>query len=248
MNEEELKHLLWEIKEVLKPDLQESGAVFYSGPQALIGCSPYYLMGLNPGGSPEKQPKETIEASLDDWKDRIGKKELWSEYVSGIWSADGDPAKAGKSQHQINVQYLCKSIPQCDINSVFSANAIFRRGDPDKFGHELLSRSWVIHTRLLKAVQPKVLLCLGNDSKSSFELVRKWLQETAEVIKPVEVCGLKGDKRVFIKWFDSSSSMSILGRDKPLRVIGLPHPSYHWYEKLPGIKEKVSTLIAELGT
>lgn len=243
MNEAELKSLVHEIREVLTPDLQASGAVFYSGPQALMACSPYYLMGLNPGGSPEKQKWENIEASLSHWEARIGNDKPWSEYLDGVWSDDEDPVNAGKSQHQINIQYLCESILQCDINSVFAANAIFPRGVPDSFGHDLLSRSWVVHSRLLKAVQPKFLLCLGNDSKSSFELARRWLQETAEVIKPVEVCGLKGDRRVFIRWFDSNSSMRILGRDKPLRVVGLPHPSYHWYEKLPGINEKIKGLI-----
>lgn len=247
MKPEELEVLVRNISETLQPDLHESGAVFYSGPQAMLNAASYYLMGLNPGGVPDGVLKtETIQKSLEKWKDSIITGDSWSEYIHGNWGQDEKSAKAGKSQHQLNVRYLCESILQCNTESVFSANAIFRRGDPGKFGTEVLSRCRTVHMYLLRAMRPKVLFCLGNDAHSAFEIVKRWFAESPEVKHDVEECGSKGGRRVLLKWFDSSSSISALAGYKPARVIGLPHPSWHRYEMLLGLKEKVVKLLAEI--
>lgn len=247
MKPEALECLVQEIRETLKQDLHESGAVLYSGPQAMLEPVSYYLMGLNPGGSPDGVLKtETIETSLEKWQKKIITGDSWSAYLHENWGQDDNPAKAGKSQHQLNVQYLCESILQCNTECVFSANAIFRRGQPSKFAADVLSRCWTVHRYLLRTMRPKVLFCLGNDANSSFEIVKRWFQEKPEAKQDVEKCGSKDGKRVLLKWFDSSSSVKALARYKPLRIIGLPHPSWHRYETLPGLKEKVIKLVAEI--
>lgn len=42
--------------------LTRSGSVFYSGRSAFSRPASLYLLGLNPGGSPERQAAETVEA------------------------------------------------------------------------------------------------------------------------------------------------------------------------------------------
>lgn len=245
MKPDELESLVHEIRETLKPDMHESGAVLYSGPKA-VKAAPYYVMGLNPGGAPDGVLKgETIETSLENWQKKIITGDSWSAYLHENWGQNDNPARAGKSQHQLNVQYLCESILQRNTDAVFSANAIFRRGNPSKFGADVFSRCWTVHMCLLKAIRPRALFCLGNDANSSFEIVKRWFQEKPEVKQNVEECGNKGEKRVLLKWFDSSSSISALAIEKPLRVIGLPHPSWHRYDTLVGLKHKVIKLLAE---
>ena len=68
----------------LIPDsvLVESGAAFYSGQAAFSVPSPLYILGLNPGGSPQLQADDTVKKHTDMVLD---KDNYWSEYQDESW-------------------------------------------------------------------------------------------------------------------------------------------------------------------
>ena len=190
---------------------KHSGTVPYNGWNTLRP-GPLYIMGLNPGGDPQRH--QSIPASLNSVP------EEHCAYKDECW---GHPRVygPGQSPHQKRVCDLV-SLLGVDISTVFSANAIFVRskgraslGDSSS----LWEKCWPVHQFFLGVVRPRIVLCLGNGrSLSAFGLVRS---------KCVgKISNESSDQRSFRdgKWFDGSLPLNN-GSMRSVHVVGAPHPS-----------------------
>src|SRR4051812_49127983 len=100
--------------------LDESGTVFYSGRDAFSNPSRLYLLGLNPGGSPVDQARETLS-----WhSNRVLHKEphKWSAYRDESWQG----ALPGTKGMQPRVLHLLRRLGR-NPGDVPSSNLIFVR-------------------------------------------------------------------------------------------------------------------------
>lgn len=218
MNETDIEDLLSQMKALLKPILRKSGSVFYSGSKMLDSPSRYYLMGLNPGGKPESPEEAKIEESLVSWK---GEAPNWSAYMDQDW---------GKGHRQ----GVCKFCEGClrveSARDVFSANAIFERTEKGTHLSKDPERDricWQVHQLLFSRIQPEYIICLGHGSASSFQ----WLKERLNVaVRPHEHSSQpekENERRFYIRWFERDQiQVKVLGLERLVRVIGVPHPSW----------------------
>lgn len=138
-----------------------SGAVFYSGRAAFSSPSNLYMLGLNPGGSPEKQSLETvgrhIRKVLEDVPDK------WSEYSDESW--------LGKRPGTHGMQpRLLHMLRQLEINPQLcpSSNVVFVRS-PTGIELEteipgLLKVCWPVHRAVISKLDIKNILCFGRDA------------------------------------------------------------------------------------
>lgn len=138
-----------------------SGSVFYSGRAAFLGRCPLYILGLNPGGDPVIQKQETVE-----WHTRKVLEEkpaVWSEYTDESWA--GSPPGRHRMQPRVT-HLLCRL--GLKPGKVPASNVIFQRsrGAKDIADQiELLADlCWPFHQAVIQHVEPKVILCLGQDA------------------------------------------------------------------------------------
>jgi hypothetical protein len=141
--------------------LDESGTVFYSGRDAFSNPSPLYLLGLNPGGSPVDQVRETLS-----WhSNRVLHEEPnnWSAYRDESWQG----ASPGTRGMQPRVLHLLRRLGR-NAGGVPSSNLIFVRAsrEIDLKGreHELADACWAFHERVIDLLNIKVVLCFGRFS------------------------------------------------------------------------------------
>ncbi len=139
--------------------LNESGTVFYSGRDAFSNPSDLYLLGLNPGGSPMVQARETLS-----WhSNRVLHEEPsnWSAYRDECWQ-DCLPGTHGM---QPRVLHLLHRLDH-DPGLVPSSNLIFVRSareiDPKVRDRELADACWAFHERVINTLNIKVILCFGS--------------------------------------------------------------------------------------
>lgn len=138
--------------------LSRSGAVFYTGREAFVGRRPLYILGLNPGGDPNKQGNETISRHIDAFRARIYP---WSAYADDCWR--GAPPGAWGMQprvlHMLRQLYL-------DPRQVPASNVVFARSrDEASLKAEkarLLHACWPVHQTVIQALGVRVILCFGR--------------------------------------------------------------------------------------
>lgn len=148
-------------RSVPKQLMNESGTVFYSGRDAFSNPARLYLLGLNPGGSPVVQARETLS-----WhSNRVLHKEPsnWSAYRDESWEG----AYPGTLPLQRRVLYLLRKL-DLDPGRVPSSNLIFvrtARGEDLKGReHALAETCWAFHERVINTLNIDVILCFGGKS------------------------------------------------------------------------------------
>ena len=198
--------------------LSETGWIIYSGIDA-IKQSSFYVMGLNPKRDNANRPIKDCPTFSS-----------WSAYQHQCWKGCGAPdirtvtetsCLHRKDNHQNRVLELFSMLNQRP-EQVFSANAIFVESD-DKYElfnrpdfNQLWAACWRVHRTLLSIIQPQWIICLGKDpspKSSSFGLLKRELERNGAV-RLHEI----GNGR----WMEGK----IDGIQKPLKVIGLHHPSW----------------------
>jgi len=136
-----------------------SGAVFNTGQAAFSeGSQPLYLLGINPGGTPETHQNETI---VSHTQDVLAKDIPWCGYRDEMW----DGRTAGTSGMQPRVQHMFKRL-NIPIDQVPMSNLIFERSRSvaDLHGREgaLAQACWPMHEAVLRTLRIRVVLCLGG--------------------------------------------------------------------------------------
>lgn len=139
--------------------LAKSGGAFYSGRAAFSAPSPLYILGLNLGGSPLLQAKDTVERHTDMVLNRMS---AWSEYQDEIWWEGHDPGTSGM---QPRVLHLIKRLG-LDPQKTAASNVVFvrsvrERGIASTFS-EVAHLCWPFHHPVIERLGVRVVLCFGQ--------------------------------------------------------------------------------------
>lgn len=140
------------------------GALLYSGLDTLRSETKFYLLGYNPGGSPDSTRK-TVFQQMEALR---SKKSDWNEYVDEEWWPRAGPGGAPLQRRIRNM--LCAL--NTDVRSVCASNLIFicSRTEADLSNWlPLASRCWPVHQYILGTIKPKYVLCFG---RHTWEFIR----------------------------------------------------------------------------
>ena len=142
--------------------LAHSGSVFYSGRKAFSTPSRLYILGLNPGGSPNEQAAETV-----DWhtKKVLNGAADWSAYQDEEWQ--GKPP--GTFGMQPRVLHLLDQL-KLEPRNVPASNVVFVRSAREKDiknrFRPLAELCWPFHQAVIEELRVRVVLCFGQQSGS----------------------------------------------------------------------------------
>lgn len=146
--------------------LGRSGSVFYTGREAFIGRQPLYLLGLNPGGDPVLQSRETIERALADYRNR---NVPWSAYADDSWQG----TVPGTCGMQPRVLHMLRQLG-LDPRLVAASNVVFVRSRNEAVLREekgeLLKSCWPVHQAVIDSMGVNAVLCFGGTAG-------KWVRE-----------------------------------------------------------------------
>jgi hypothetical protein len=155
-------------REHLRAILPLSGYVLYSAAETISRGS-VYLLGHNPGGSPDDQVEATIEASLD----ALPNKEL-NNYLDETWTmSSGRTFLARGAPLQRRVNWLLTSLG-LSTRSVPASNLVFARSIDAARSRfvEPAELCWPVHERIIEYVDPRVLVVFGNSKRSPYSFIR----------------------------------------------------------------------------
>ena len=149
--------------------LDKSGEVFYSGRRAFGAPSELYILGANPGGTPEGMPDSTVSRHINQVL--YDKPANWSAYRDESWHGRAP----GKSLMQRGVLHLFKrlqlnpgEVPASELVFLRSRNLSELKGSFEK----LASECWPFHQAVIDRLGVKVVVCIG---KRAGEFVRRQL-------------------------------------------------------------------------
>ena len=205
MEIEEIKNLL---KNKLSDYLNGPGSIIYSSVET-IRKGDYYILGLNPGGIPDKQTIANCINTLDS--------KTINSYVDEEWDWRGKKLKKGEHPFQKALKEITKNL-NTELKDIFASNLIFirtRKGKEIKDYDSVAPTFWQVHEYLIKEiVKPKVIFAIGNsESLSSYSFLKK------VNISSIITESSKQHKNVKFKSFTTSQ----------YKVIGLPHLSrFSW--------------------
>lgn len=183
-----------------------SGSVFYSGQNAFSGNKKLYLLGINPGGSVEKQRKETIKWHTD--KVIAEKPKNWSAYKNESWRGK----IPGTHGLQPRILHLLNEIGLTPIETPAS-NVVFVRSSREenikKLYKKYAEQCWPVHEKVIKVLNIKTILCFGQTPGN---FVRKKINANKLIDTFTENNNRKWKTRVY---------QNSIGQ----KVIVAPHPS-----------------------
>ena len=143
----------------IKADVRgRSGSVFYSGRSAFSRPASLYLVGLNPGGSPERQATETVDADLDQFRTQAAE---WSAYADERW--EGRPAGTCGMQPRV-----LRMLAQLNLNprQIPASNVVFVRSRNEAAlqaeKRHLLAACWPVHAAVIAALGVRTVVCFGG--------------------------------------------------------------------------------------
>ena len=184
--------------------MRASGRVFYSGRSAFEQPSDLYILGLNPGGDPEKMEDDTIARDIGRWRESSA----WSAYRDERWKGR-DPGTHGM---QPRVLHLLRQLNRSP-SAVPASNVVFvrsrRERDLTARKDRLLELCWPVHQAVIDRLAVTTVVCFGQTAGS---WVRDKLDAHAEV-----GCSVENNNR---KWV-SRAHRNTAG----LAVVTLTHPS-----------------------
>lgn len=158
----------------LEPVLGKSGGILYSA-AATIRPYPVYLLGLNPGGSPERV-MNTVRASIDALQSKTT-----NSYLDESWA--GSPVGEGRLQRR--VRWLLEALGH-EPRDVPASNLIFVRSrDAKGIDFERIANTcWPVHEKILKIVRPRLVLVFGNSGISPYSFLFRKYGATVEQTQP----------------------------------------------------------------
>lgn len=206
--------------------LDKSGSVLYSSFET-IRPGEFYLLGLNPGGDPIKQEKDTIRKHLEALPGNTNNAytdEYWGPYQEGL---------KGDAPLQIRLRYLFDKFG-FDIRNICASNLIFLRShDGGGSGYpKTADRCWGVHEKIINIVKPRCIIAFGNSSVSPYQYIYN-------KFKPD--CDVQSIKSGHGKWLCKVFRTSILGLN--VVVVGLPHMSRYAIDKHDDVIDWVKSQI-----
>lgn len=187
--------------------LDVSGVVFSSGQSAFSNPSPLYVLGLNPGGSPDENREETLRSH--------------TEMVANAapdWLSFSDQSIKGKKAGTYGFQpRVLHVLEQTGLNprSVPASNLVFVRSrrEKDIAGQldSLAEQCWPFHRQVIEGLGVKVVLCFGSTAA-------RWLRrKLGAVTQPIDSFTEENMRR----W----TSRAYAARTMGLTIIAATHPS-----------------------
>lgn len=139
--------------------LRHSGKAFYSGRNAFVANPALFILGGNPGGSPDSNASETIESHTRWVADKAPSN--WSAYRDESWKGKppGQQGMQPRILHALRTVGLDPGlVPASNVVFVRSARHVELEGDFET----LAEQCWPFHEYVLHVMQPRVVLCLGS--------------------------------------------------------------------------------------
>ena len=136
-----------------------------------------YLLGHNPGGSPDDQAANTVRASLEAMPTKT-----LNNYLDEAWqTASGRSYSKGQAPLQRRVVWLLQELG-LRPREVPASNLIFVRSIDVSgilFG-ELADLCWEVHETILDIVRPRLLVVFGNSEPSPYTYLFEKFNPTGE--------------------------------------------------------------------
>lgn len=192
------------LKLVPEDMLGQSGKVFYTGREGFDGSAPIYLLGMNPGGSPDTQNDETLEQNIRLVR---GLERPWSAYLDEDWHGKAPVMRA-------SVPHLANSLG-LDLRRVPASNVIFLRSETvarlcTRPG-SIADSCWPFHAAAIALLQPKVIVCMG------FSDTGKQVRDRLGGMRPIRLVHATVDQ---VRAYRNGDG---------LVVAEVRHPSRYWY-------------------
>ena len=218
-----IEELIKFTKDELSDLLGKPAAILYSDTTTLRKGD-IYLLGTNPGGSDNYTLYEDLKGL---------ETKTTNAYLDEVWETKNRKPEAGKAVLQKRIQELFENIGY-DLKSICASNLIFFKSvslETLEYNFtEIANRCWPIHEKILKIVQPKVIIVFGNsENDSPYQYLRKKFRaKTTGTI-------MTGHGKNKAKYFN----FKLNGDD--CCVIGLPHLSrfsisnksvYNWIQEI----------------
>jgi len=214
-------------------------SVFYTSPLNTLKEGPIYFLGLNPAGEPEIGFKEETLKYFNE-------KEInWCDYCDEKWVYKNRKLRKGEAKLQKNVQNILgyiqeKLVGDPNIRPIFSTNLFFFRSphsdDLKKYEKENYD-CWQYHEEFLKIVQPKIIVCNGNnEALSAYSVLKEHFLNDIENLQQKHLYGNYSLKSFILK-------TTFWGINNVL-VIGIPHLSRYMPNK--DIYQELSTIISKM--
>ncbi len=163
----------------LRPILDESGYVLYSAANSLKPC-PVYLLGSNPGGSPEDHAEATVRASIN----ALPTKTI-NNYLDEAWGATQKSWQEGEAPLQQRVVWLLEQLG-LSPRKVPCSNLIFVRSKEiaNLPFNPLADLCWKVHEQIIEIVSPEIVMVFGNSRPSPYTYLYEKFSPTAEKTFP----------------------------------------------------------------
>lgn len=172
--------------------LRRSGKVFYSGRDAFSTERSLYMLGVNPGGSPNDHVTETVEDHTHSVLHSLPGD--WSAYRDESWrgAAPGTYGMAPRVLHLLRSAGL-------DPGSVPASNLVFLRSrrEADINRSDMISMAdacWPFHNAVIESLRPRVVLCFGHTAGN---YVRRRLSADLQISEFVELNNRRWRSRTF---------------------------------------------------
>lgn len=185
-----------------------SGAVFNSGKDAFRNPGAgLYLLGLNPGGGPEKHAERTVDYNLRKVQSRP---DNWCEHRDESW--DGRPP--GSRKMQPRVLHVLKKLG-LDPGTVPSSNVIFERtDDQEDLGSRwraLAQKCWPMHEAVIKDLKIRTIVCFGR-------VAGKFVREQLAAHRRLGAFVEKNNRRLATEAFENADGIAVIVATHPSRI------------------------------
>lgn len=137
-----------------------SGKVFYSGRNAFSEPCNLYMLGVNPGGSPDTHATETVESHTYSVIHTLP--DDWSAYRDESWKG-ATPKTLGMAPRVLHLLRELDFSP----GAVPASNLVFVRSRreshiPPKEMRAMADACWSFHDHAISLLRPRVVLCFGQ--------------------------------------------------------------------------------------
>ena len=180
-----------------------------------------FLLGLNPGGSPQRLDLPTVGGSLD----RLPAGEA-KVYLDTCWNGYA----LGEAPLQMRVTQLLRQLGE-DPASVAASNLILvrsRDASSSRFD-TCADLCWRVHEKILEIIRPRLLLVLGNSGGSPYPYPARHFQATEHTVDP------SGYGTWTCRSFVVSGRFRVVG----LRHLGLPRgPRWRYRLMSPSVRAR----------